>query len=284
LLQFRIDFWVKTVELTFELILLFLTLGLIVGFMAGLLGIGGGGIMVPILTALFSYGGIEIEKAVPMALGTAMSSIVITSFSSMRAHKAKDNVIWTVWRPMAVGVVFGVMVGTYLVSIINSVVLALFFSIFMAYISVQLFLDKKPKPSRQVLPKSSLFGSGGFIGTISALVSIGGGSLTIPFLIWQNIDGKKAIGTSAALGFPLSATGAVCYMAISGAEQINIQTLTFGYVYLPAVFFISLASFFTAKLGARGTQKYPIPILKKILGTLNMILAVKMLISVIEKV
>ncbi|MDR2081933.1 MAG: sulfite exporter TauE/SafE family protein [Campylobacteraceae bacterium] len=271
-------------ELTLELILIFLTLGLVVGFMAGLLGIGGGGIMVPILTALFSYGGIEIEKAVPMALGTAMSSIVITSFSSMRAHKAKDNIIWSVWRPMSVGVILGVTAGTYLVSIANSIALALFFSIFMAYISVQLFLDKKPKPSRQTLPKPYLFGGGGFIGAISALVSIGGGSLTVPFLIWQNIDGKKAIGTSAALGFPLSVTGALCYMAISGAEQINIQTLTFGYVYLPAVFFISLASFFTAKLGAHGTQKYPVSVLKKILGALNMILAVKMLISVIEKV
>jgi uncharacterized membrane protein YfcA len=269
-------------ELTFELILIFLMLGLVVGFMAGLLGIGGGGIMVPILTALFSYGGIEMEQAVPMALGTALSSIVITSFSSMRAHKAKNNIIWSAWRPMAVGVILGVMAGTYLVSIANSVVLALFFSIFMAYISIQLFLDKKPKPSRQVLPNAYLFGGGGFIGTISALVSIGGGSLTVPFLIWQNIDGKKAIGTSAALGFPLSVTGALCYMAINGAEHINIQTLTFGYVYLPAVFFISIASFFTAKFGAHGTQKYPISVLKKILGVLNMTLAIKMLISVVD--
>ncbi|MDR1614388.1 MAG: sulfite exporter TauE/SafE family protein [Campylobacteraceae bacterium] len=271
-------------ELTIELILIFLALGLLVGFMAGLLGIGGGGIMVPVLTALFSYNGIEIDKAVPMALGTAMSSIVITSFSSMRAHKAKDNILWSAWRPMAAGVVLGVILGAYLVSIASSIALALFFSIFMAYISIQLFLDKKPKPSRRVLPNAYLFGGGGFIGTISTLVSIGGGSLTVPFLIWQNVDGKKAIGTSAALGFPLSIMGALCYMAISGTEHINIQALTIGYVYLPAVFFISIASFFTAKLGAHGTQKYPVSVLKKILGVLNMILAIKMLMSVIDKV
>jgi uncharacterized membrane protein YfcA len=153
----------------------------------------------------------------------------------------------------------------------------------MAYISVQLFLNKKPKPSRALLPKPYLFCGGGGIGTVSALVSIGGGSLTVPFLIWQNIDGKKAIGTSAALGFPLSITGALSYMAISGLDNIDLQTFTFGYVYLPAVLFISIASFFTAKLGAKCTQILPVPILKKILGTLNMFLCVKMLISVVSE-
>ncbi|MDR3346478.1 MAG: sulfite exporter TauE/SafE family protein [Campylobacteraceae bacterium] len=267
-------------EMSLELIVAFLALGLFVGFMAGLLGIGGGGTMVPVLTAIFFYHGISMEKAVPMALGTSMASIVITSFASMRAHKANDNIVWGAFRSIAPGVIFGVIIGTFLVSVTKSLYLSIFFAIFMAYISVQLFMDKKPKPSRTLLPKPYLFGTGGGIGIISALVSIGGGSLSVPFLIWQNVNGKKAIGTSAAIGFPLSVTGALCYMVISGVEQIDLSTFTFGYVYLPAVLFISMASFFTAKLGAAGTQKFPVPILKKILGTLNMILCVKMLWSV----
>jgi uncharacterized membrane protein YfcA len=250
--------------------------------MAGLLGIGGGGIMVPVLSMIFISKGIEAGDAVPLALGTSMTSIVVTSFSSMRAHKAKSNVVWHAFKPMAFGVVLGVFAGTFLVSKTSSLALSIFFSIFMAYVSVQLFLDKKPKPTRELMPKPYLFGAGGGIGTISALVSIGGGSLTVPFLIWQNIDGKKAIGTSAALGFPLSIAGAIGYMSISGIDNINFESLTFGYVYLPAVFFISIASFFTAKIGARCTQKLPVSVLKKILGTLNMILCIKMLMSVMS--
>ncbi|MDR0408010.1 MAG: sulfite exporter TauE/SafE family protein [Campylobacteraceae bacterium] len=270
-------------EITLELIIYLLSLGLIVGFMAGLLGIGGGGIMVPVLSVIFIYKGINVEKAIPLALGTSMASIVITSFSSMRAHKSKNNVAWNIFKSMAPGVVLGVLTGAFLVSVTNSLVLCIFFSIFMAYISVQLFLNKKPKPTRQLLPKYWLFGAGGGIGTISALVSIGGGSLTVPFLIWQNIDGKKAIGTSAALGFPLSVTGAFSYMVITGIGNIDTQTLTFGYVYLPAVFFISATSFFTAKLGAKCSQILPISVLKKILGSLNMVLCIKMLVSVISE-
>ncbi|MDR0762462.1 MAG: sulfite exporter TauE/SafE family protein [Campylobacteraceae bacterium] len=270
-------------EITLELIIYLLSLGLIVGFMAGLLGIGGGGIMVPVLSMIFIREGIDVNEAVPLALGTSMTSIVATSFSSMRAHRAKNNVIWTAFKPMAFGVIFGVLVGTFIASVVNSLALSIFFSIFMAYVSIQLFLDKKPKPSRQLFSKPCLFGAGGGIGTISALVSIGGGSLTVPFLIWQNIDGKKAIGTSAALGFPLSAAGTVGYMLINGIDNMNFENLTLGYVYLPAVFFISCASFFTAKLGAKYTQKLPIPVLKKILGALNMILCIKMLISVVSE-
>jgi uncharacterized membrane protein YfcA len=251
--------------------------------MAGLLGIGGGGIMVPVLSIIFIYKGVDVSKAIPLALGTAMASIVVTSFSSMRAHRAKNNVVWSAFKPMAFGVILGVLAGTFVVSITNSLILSIFFSVFMAYVSVQLFLDRKPKPTRELLSKPLLFSAGGGIGTISALVSIGGGSLTVPFLIWQNVDGKKAIGTSAALGFPLSVTGALSYMIITGIGNIDAQTFTFGYVYLPAVLFISAASFFTAKLGAKYTQILPVSILKKILGALNMILCIKMIMTVISE-
>jgi uncharacterized membrane protein YfcA len=270
-------------EITLELIIYLLTLGLVVGFTAGLLGIGGGGIMVPVLSVIFINEGVSAEKAIPLALGTSMASIVITSLSSMRAHRAKNNIIWKAFKSMAPGVILGVLVGTFIVSITNSLALCIFFTIFTAYVSVQLFLDKKPKPTRELLPKPYLFCAGGGIGTISALVSIGGGSLTVPFLIWQNIDGKKAIGTSAALGFPLSVTGALSYMIITGIGNVDTQTFTFGYVYLPAMLFISLTSFFTAKLGAKCTQILPVSILKKILGTLNMMLCIKMIVSVMSE-
>ena len=184
-----------------EWILAFLVLGVVVGFMAGLLGIGGGGIMVPTLTTIFLAQGVPTEQVVHLALGTSMASIVVTSFASMRAHKRRDGILWDVFKMMAVGVVIGTFAATFLATYLKSAQLAIFFSIFMAYVSIQMALDKKPKPTRNISGPQGLFAAGTFIGIISALVSIGGGSLTVPYLVWQNVDLKKAIGTSAAIGF-----------------------------------------------------------------------------------
>lgn len=270
-------------EIDITWLLIFLSLGVFVGFIAGLLGIGGGGILVPILTSIFIHNGVSIENAVHMGLGTAMTSIIITSFSSARAHNKRNNISWEAFKPMFPGVLIGTFTGTILASKTNSLALSIFFVVFMTYVSIQLFRDKKPKPECKLLSKSKLFVAGGGIGGISSLVSIGGGSLTVPFLIWQNIDGKKAIGTSAALGFPLSVAGAIGYIVNGGGVAENVGAYTFGYVYLPAVLFISFATFFTAQLGAKYAQILPISTLKKILGTLNMILAINMFYLVMKE-
>lgn len=113
---------------------------------------------------------------------------------------------------MAGGVVIGTFAATFLATYMKSVQLAIFFAIFMAYVSIQMAIDKKPKPSRELSSPPSLFGVGSLIGIVSALVSIGGGSLTVPYLVWQNVDLKRAIATSAAIGFPLSIAGTVGYI------------------------------------------------------------------------
>lgn len=264
----------------FEWILAFLVLGLVVGFMAGLLGIGGGGIMVPVLTSIFLAQGVPVEQVVHMALGTSMASIVFTSFSSMRAHHKKGAVMWNVVKYMAGGVVIGTFAATFLATYMKSVHLAIFFAIFMAYVSIQMAIDKKPKPSRELSAPSSLFGVGSLIGSVSALVSIGGGSLTVPYLVWQNVDLKKAIATSAAIGFPLSIAGTVGYM-INGMIHASSSEMMLGFVYLPGVVLISIVSYFTAPLGARMAHTLPVGKLKKIFALLLMTLSIKMLTSVI---
>lgn len=265
----------------FEWILAFLALGLVVGFMAGLLGIGGGGIMVPILTSIFLAQGIPVDQVVHMALGTSMASIVFTSFASMRAHHKKGAVMWNVVKYMAGGVVLGTFAATFLATYMKSIQLAIFFAIFMAYVSIQMAIDKKPKPSRELSTPTSLFSIGSLIGIVSALVSIGGGSLTVPYLVWQNIDLKRAIATSAAIGFPLSIAGTVGYIVNGMLHTDAGSSMMLGFVYLPGVVLISIVSYFTAPLGAKMAHSLPVGKLKKIFALLLMILSIKMLTSVI---
>ena len=266
--------------LEIEWVFSFLLLGSFVGVMAGLLGIGGGGIMVPVLTTIFLLQGVPVENVVHLALGTSMASIIITSTSSMRAHNSKGAVVWKVVKGMASGIIIGTFMATFIASHSSSLYLAVFFSIFMAFVSVQMLLNKKPKPSRELSGNRSLFIAGMGIGAISALVSIGGGSLTVPYLAWQNINIKKAIGTSAAIGLPISIAGTTGYV-INGWSSSSMENYTFGFVYLPAVVLISATSFITAPYGVNLAHKLPVDVLKKVFAVLLMILSLKMLFSVL---
>jgi len=261
-------------------LLAFLFLGSVVGFMAGLLGIGGGGIMVPVLTSIFLLQGVSVDKVVHLALGTSMACMIVTSLSSFRAHYARGGVIGRVVRGMAPGILLGTFLATFVAAQLSSVYLAIFFALFMAYVSAQMFLDKKPKPSRELAGNTGLFTAGSGIGAVSALVSIGGGSLTVPYLIWQNVDIKKAIGTSAAIGVPISIAGTLGYL-INGWSHSSAENFTYGFVYLPAVVSISATSFFAAPYGVRMAHKLPVATLKRIFAVLLILLSVKMITSVV---
>jgi len=264
----------------FEFVIYYIILGSFVGVAAGLMGIGGGGIIVPTLTMLFLMQGMAPSEVVHMALGTSMATIVITSFSSLRAHHKRGSVMWNVAKMMTPGILIGAFLATFLASILSSFYLAILFSIFMAYVSIQMFLNKKPKPSRKLLGASGQFFSGSIIGAISALVSIGGGSLSVPYLIWQNVDLKKAIGTSAAIGFPIAISGTLGYM-INGWGHTDMSHLVFGYVSLPTFFIIAFFSYFTAPLGVKLTHILPVQITKRIFALLLITLSIKMLSSFI---
>lgn len=266
--------------LNLETLLLFIALGSVVGVAAGLLGVGGGGIIVPSLTTIFIMQGMPESEVVHMALGTSMATIIVTSFASLRAHHKREGVLWNVVKMMAPGILLGTFLGTFLASVLSSFYLAIFFSVFMAYVSLQMFLNKKPKPSRTLITASGQFGAGSIIGAISALVSIGGGSLTVPYLIWQNVDIKKAIGTSAAVGFPIAVSGTLGYI-VNGWSHTDMSQFTFGYIYLPAFLIIACCSYFTAPLGVKLTHVLPINITKRIFAFLLIALSIKMLSSFI---
>lgn len=258
----------------------FLILGAVVGFVAGLLGVGGGAIMVPVLTSLFVTLNFLPEHLLHMALATSMASIILTSIASARTHQKHQAVLWPVVRLMSTGIVLGTFGATFIASLLPTLPLAIFFSCFMAYVALQLLLNIKPKPSRGLPGALGMTATGVGIGGISALVAIGGGSLTVPFLTWCNVRVQQAIGTSAAIGLPIALSGSIGY-AIAGWEQVDLPQFSLGYIYLPAVLLISAVSFFTAPLGASLAHKLPVPTLKKIFALLLLGLSAKMLHTIL---
>lgn len=251
-------------------------LGLLVGFFAGLLGVGGGAIMVPVLTTLFTYQGFEPAVVVHLALGSSMAGIVLTSVSSARTHAAHGAVRWNVWRPMAVGVLGGTFAASSLASLIPSRPLALFFAGFIALVAVQLAFNLKPKAVRPLPGAVGLALVGAGIGAVSALVAIGGGTMTVPFLTWCQVPITHAIGISAALGIPIAVTGTIGYL-VNGWNDPALPPYALGYLYLPAVVGISATSIFAAPWGARLAHRLPVPVLKRIFALLLLALVTKML-------
>jgi uncharacterized membrane protein YfcA len=266
--------------MSIELVLAFISLGCVVGIMAGLLGIGGGGILVPTLTAIFIYQGVPKDTVVHLALGTSMACIILTSLSSMRAHHANGAVIWPLAKTMSLGMIVGTLSATFLIPNLSAKFLAIFFSAFMAYVALQMFRTSKPHTGSIDISKTELRLVTLGIGAISALVSIGGGSLTVPYLTWRSINIRNAIATSAALGFVISVAGTIGYL-INGIRSVGLSADTWGYVYLPAVLLIAIPSFFTAPIGAKLTQTLPVKTLKKIFGVLLVLLSLKMLFSIL---
>lgn len=254
-------------------------LGAFVGFFAGLLGVGGGGILVPMLTTLFLAQGFDLAQVVHMALGTSMASIMLTSVSSLRAHHAHGAVRWNVVRGITPGVLIGTFAATFIAARIDTAALAIFFVLFMAYVALQMLLNIKPKPSRELPGAFGLAAVGLGIGGVSALVAIGGGSLSIPFMTWCNVKVHDAIGTSAAIGLPIAVAGTIGYL-VNGWGSPGMPALTFGYIYLPALVLVAVVSMIVAPYGARLAHRLPVAILKKIFAGVLMLLCAKMLHSI----
>src|SRR5688572_23858567 len=168
----------------FEWLLAYLALGAVTGIFAGLFGIGGGGIMVPVLTSLFIAQDFPADQVMHLALGTSMAAIVPTALASLRAHHQHKAVFWPAVHSLVPGVLVGTFAATFFASFLPAQALAVFFVCFMAFIAAQFIWDRKPKPARQLPGAPMLSAVGAGIGSISALVAIGGGTLTVPFLVW----------------------------------------------------------------------------------------------------
>jgi uncharacterized membrane protein YfcA len=262
------------------LLVTFLGLGAVVGFAAGLLGIGGGGIMVPVLTTIFIAMKFPQEHVVHLALGTSMAAIVPTAVASVRAHHSKGAVLWTVVKKITPGILVGTFAATFVAAFLPTLWLAIFFACFMGYVAVQMWLNIKPQPHRELPGIQGLSGAGLVIGGVSALVAIGGGSLSVPYMMWCNVNIRNAIATSAGIGLPIALAGTLGYL-VNGWSVAGLPAHTLGFVYWPAVVLVASVSFFTARKGADLAHTLPIAILKKVFAVLLVLLSLKMLSSVL---
>ncbi len=258
------------------LIIQLLLLGVGTGFMAGLLGIGGGMIMVPFLTYFLSQMGVDPGLAVKMAIATSMATIIFTSISSVRAHHKRGAVRWDIVRRLAPGIVIGSLIGSLGVfSVIKGSYLAIGFGLFVAFSATQMFLDRKPAPTRQMPGTGGQRAAGGFIGLLSGLVGAGGGVISVPFMAWCNVAIHTAVATSAALGFPIAVTNVLGYI-VAGMGLEGTPEGTLGYLWLPALAIIAVASVLTAPLGARAAHSLPVKRLKRVFAMMLYVLAAYM--------
>jgi uncharacterized membrane protein YfcA len=258
----------------------YLALGAVAGFFAGLLGVGGGAIMVPVLALMFSAQGFPQKHLMHLALGTSMATIVFTSISSLRAHHRHGAVRWPIVRDISPGIIIGTLLGTQIAGLIPTRLLAIIFTCFIAYVAAQMILNVKPQPTRQLPDRVGMLGVGIFIGGISALVGIGGGSMSVPFMTWCNIRVHQAIGTSAAIGFPIALAGIIGYF-IAGQGATSLPDGAWGFIYLPALVAMVVVSMLIAPLGARIAHRLPVPVIRKIFAVLLLILLGKMLYGLI---
>lgn len=260
--------------------LLYLGLGAFAGVLAGLLGVGGGLVIVPILTFIFIAQQMPAEHILHLALGTSLASIMFTSVSSLRAHHQRGAVDWSVVRRITPGIMAGTFLGSWVAAQLSTGFLKGFFVMFLYFVAVQMLLDIRPHPHRQLPGPTAMFGVGGVIGGVSSLVGIGGGSMSVPFMVWCNVALRNAIGTSAAIGFPIALAGAAGYVVNGLGAALPPHTL--GFVYLPALLGVSAASMLTAPLGAKLAHALPIGGLKKIFALLLIVMGTKMLLGLFQ--
>lgn len=245
-------------------IVILLMFGSIVGFMAGLLGIGGGMILVPFLAILFPYFGVPEQWVIHAAIATAMTTIVFTSISSVNAHNKKKAIYWSIVAVMAPGIVIGgFLSGGAAFSYLSGFGLSLFFAVFVSYSGYRMLLGKKTTTTHKMPNNFISFIVGGFIGFISGLVGAGGGFLSVPYMTRGNIAMPNAVATSAALGFFIAVANSIGYI-YSGFKAVESVPGMLGYIYWPALLSVAAASVFTAPFGARCAHTWPVDTLRKV--------------------
>jgi len=256
----------------------YLALGAFVGFFSGLLGIGGGSAMVPVLALIYSAKGFAPEHTVHLALGTALSTILFTSASSVRSHHQRRAVNWSVMLAMMPGIVAGTFGGALLAGYLDARVLSVAFTLLIYAMATQMLLDHNPAAVRGLPGPVSMSAAGGAIGFFASLTGTAGASLTVPYLVRRSLGVHEAIGTAAAVGWPLAIAGTVGYIA-AGAGRPGLPDWSAGYVYFPALAWIVAASMAMAPVGARIAHRTPGRTLKRVFAVVLFLLATNMLMQ-----
>lgn len=267
-----------------ELILLIIycaILGSGVGFLAGLLGIGGGLVIVPVLSSiLLHFAILPDEQVVIVAIATSLASILFTSTSSAIAHHKNGNVPWRLAPWVMTGVAIGALISGFLAALLPEKVVRLVFAVSVVLIAIKMFLSSTSNSSveREIPNKGVLTIFTTITGGLSAMIGIGGGALLVPLLTFFSVDMKKAIGCASACGIVIALFGSIGYIS-AGSTYFALKDGFAGFVYLPALFGIVCTSWFMAPLGAKSTNSLPVSLIKKIFAALLVVMAAKMIFN-----
>ncbi len=242
----------------------YLLAGACAGLVAGLFGVGGGIVVVPVLVVVFESQGFNSDILTHMAIGTSLATIVFTSFSSVLNHHRLGSVDWQIFKPMSAGIVLGAVIGVVTVLQLDGELVKKLIGGFAIFVAFKMFLQSARVPTKDVPRGYAVMAPVGvFVGWVSSIFGIGGGTLTVPFLSRYNLEMKKVVGTAAACGLPIAIAGALTNVAL-GIGLPNRPEWSLGYVYIPALLGIALASTYFAKVGAKLAHRLPADILKKL--------------------
>ncbi len=257
---------------------LYVAVGATAGLLAGLLGVGGGVVVVPCLAFAFRAQGLADRHVMPLALGTSLAAIVVTASASVRAHHRRGAVEWVIVHKLAPGLVLGALGGAWCAAWVSSTVLAVLFATFLWVVATRLVFDGPPRPTRELPGAGGLIGVGAAIGLVSGVLGIGGGTLSVPFLLRHRVTIPRAIGTAAAAGVPIAMAGAVGY-AVTGLWLSGLPSQSLGFVHLPAFAGVAAASVVTAPLGAGIAHRMPTDRLKIVFAGLLYVVGAKLAFS-----
>jgi uncharacterized membrane protein YfcA len=259
-----------------EIFLVSILLGMVTGLLAGLFGIGGGLVIVPVLVILFTAQGFPAELIMLMAVATSLASIILTAIASISAHHRLGSVVWVKVFSLSPGIIIGAAVGAVIAKHINADTLRIILVVFLLYVAIQMAFQIKPKSDQIKQSRISDFLVANAIGLLSSIVGIGGGTLTVPYLVKGQMLMRNAVAVSSACGLPIAIAGTVSY-AILGWNTLDLPEWSLGYVYLPVFVGTGLSSIATAPIGARLAHKLPAAKLKRYFSLLLFVMAAKLM-------
>jgi uncharacterized protein len=256
----------------------YLLIGLLAGVIGGLMGLGGGIVIVPALYFLFVWQGFPAEVVMQLAVATSLATIIFTAISSTRAHHLRGAVLWSAVRGLTPGIIIGAVLGGFIVALVPSDTLRVAFGLFEIAVAAQIAFSARPPPQRTLPGRGGQFAAGGLIGSLSTILGIGGGTLTVPFLLWCNTGIHKAVATASACGLPIALVGTIT-LIISGWQQPDLPADTLGFVYWPAAAAIIVASIIAAPWGVRLAHALPVNILRRVFAVVLALIGLRMILS-----
>lgn len=257
-------------------LLTYLLTGAVAGLAAGLLGIGGGLVVVPALALLFREQAFADATLMHYAVGTSLATIVPTSIASLLAHHRRGSVHWAAVRGLTPGILAGALAGAWLARQLSSPGLGVLFGVFEVLVALQLLVGIRPGAHRALPAVAGMTAAGGVIGALSAVLGIGGGTLTVPFLLWHRVDIRLAVGSAAACGLPIAVAGAAGF-ALAGRSVEAAPAYSSGFIHWPAVAGVALASVLLAPAGARLAHYLPREVLQRVFALVLVLVGLKMI-------